>query len=299
MSWGTILQGVGSVLGGGAGIAGMFGGGSSNKWQKKGYKLARDQFQFGQEQWRQMLKGKWRDDTLAQRNYNTRIRTLVKDANAAGIHPLAALGANLGSGPIAQPVGGASGGGGFSGGGEYAGDAIGSGMAAIGDAFGNLGQTFEADQDRQDAQEAKEYQRQLDLDVKADRMFQNRRQAVQDNQALKESEARIRESDANILESSARTRSILASMRNAALGATTAAPSTIKNPYSGTWGLAPGTSSAQDAQALLGEPGEWLNSAEQFLWNLLNDPDSRFRLNLVPGPASRGKAGNAPRAYPK
>lgn len=284
MEWGPILQGVGSVLGGGAGIGGLFGGGSSNKWAKKSYKLARDQFQFGQEQWAQMLKGKWRDDALAQRNYNTRIRTLVKDANAAGIHPLAALGANLSSGPIAQPVGGVSGGGGFSSP-EFAGDAIGSGLAAVGDAFGNAGQTIQEFQDRADAQEAQKYQRSLDLDVKADRMMQNRRQAVMDNQARKESEANIRKLDAETMESAARSRSILASMRGAALGATTNAPSTVDFPLTGRMRLKPGSSSASDAQAALGDLSEFQMNVEQYLWNLFHPTGE----TIINSPHNRGK----------
>lgn len=109
MGLGSILSGVGGLLGAGAGIANMFTGEKGQSTKKaKHHQLDYDR---------------------------RRIKAIVDGANDAGIHPLAALGA-AGSGGFAAPV--------TSGGGYGLGDAIGAGA----DALSAFGQLYQSDQDR-------------------------------------------------------------------------------------------------------------------------------------------------------
>ena len=114
MGWGTAVAGLAQAG------ASLFGGGSdstpSNQayWQKSNAALSRSQW-------------KWQ-----KRAHKNRIRWMVRDAQAAGVHPLYALGA--GGGPAPSPSGGIPfiGGGGEDSGFDYGAFGHGTGLVARG-----------------------------------------------------------------------------------------------------------------------------------------------------------------------
>lgn len=199
-----------------------------------------------------------------------RIKAIVDGAKDAGIHPLAALGVS-GGGGFASPVGN---------GGNWLGDAIGSGVGALGDAFASA---YESDQDR--IERAQERSDRKD-EIERQRMDQIAADTIAAGERDEERELRkaeIRRLDSETMLNAARSRSELASMRAAAMGAVTTAPSlppSVKLPYSGTWRLAPGTSPANDVANVMGEGHENLAWVEQLIYNLLHDPDGTSILSL-------------------
>jgi len=170
MGIGSFLGGLGSALSGAAGIAGLFGGGSSAEGggakKAKAHALDYDR---------------------------RRIKAIVDGAGDAGIHPLVALGAQ-GSGSFAAPV---VAGAGF-------GDAVSRGLGVLGEAVRGYGDYYEQDQDRRERAEDRAYQRAQDDDAKFQRILDDQRRIKQEDQALKESEARIAEHMANARAANAR-----------------------------------------------------------------------------------------------
>lgn len=149
MSFSTFLPFVGTL----AQTAGqMFGQAKSAKLQKKYYRLSKQQFRY-----QQNLNKQGHADYINNVRYARmqdrredyddahRIEMLTDDAKRAGIHPLAAIGAGGGSGPVGMPVGPSFGAGGGMGGGDFAsGDMIGAGLEGLGEALNSL---YAADQD--------------------------------------------------------------------------------------------------------------------------------------------------------
>lgn len=134
----------------------------------------------------------------------THLRSIVEGAKRAGIHPLAALGSS-GVGGFAMPVssyGGSAGSFGL-------GDAIGSGLGAIGDAL------YEQDQDRRDREERagleKARQRERALDILRSKEVTPEVRLQRENMALQNDLLRM---------DIARSRTALAEARAKALGAT-------------------------------------------------------------------------------
>lgn len=177
-----------------------------------------------------------------------RIKAIVDGAGDAGIHPLVALGAQ-GGGSFAAPV---VDGAGF-------GDAVSRGLGVLGDTISDY---YEQDQDRQD----REYQRSLDDDARFDKIIQDQLQSKRDDQAFRESEARIAEHMAN------------AKAANARAAAVGAAPTTTRLIGPGTavslsdgsqWPKRPGAISAQDAEDYGGEIAEFVQGGDNMLWSFL------------------------------
>lgn len=308
---GGILGGIGSLLGGAGGIAGVMGQNKGTKKEmQRAQKYAIDQMQMAHG-WEVAARGKTRAQNVAdsllartrqlqdwkrQRAVDKRaIQDRVLDAKKAGIHPLAALGMNYSGGGSGGIVGTSSvqpmsiGPVGVSGG-SYAGDAIGDGLGAVGDAFSQIGNLYESDQDDLERREQENYNRDLDERARLDKVVADTIEGQQRDISNRVSEAEIKRLDSETMLNAARARSELMQARAAAIGGN-ALPSQINLPYSGRWTLKPGTSSAQDAQNLLGEPGEWVGSVEQILWNLLNDPFGSMRSAGFNPPDERAKLG--------
>lgn len=169
---------------------------------------------------------------------------MVEGAQRAGLHPLAVLGANW-SAPGAAVVSGQS----------TWGDAVGSGLEAAGNAYDQY-------QARKEAEAEAKQREHLDMLLLSSREARESRLADAQVKAL-EAEA-FRNRTEGFMRS-AQTRTEIANGRSAAIGG---AGPVVKLPLSGEWELAPGSSTAQEAQDVLGEPFEWLASAENALWNL-------------------------------
>lgn len=245
---GGILAGVGGLLQAGGSIAGMFGGGKDN---------------YHPEVWR----------NNAFKDYLQQIRGVKEAAAKYGFHPLALLGVPPSSGQVV------SGGGG----GPYIGDAL-SGAAQ---GFSDIAGAYQSDQDRMAYEEERQYRRDVDERERMDRIAADIIAADEREKRQRVTDAEVRRLDSETLLNSARTRTELQQLRAGGLGATVGGmsqPSSVALPYTGTWRLAPGTSSASDVQNTMGEAFEWLSSLEQGIWNLLHDPDG----SIVVGPPAPG-----------
>ncbi len=201
---GDILGGLGGI---GSAIGGIFGGKSS---AKKAAKAQKEALKFAQMQAHNAIA--WR----------------VEDAKRAGIHPLAALGANVGSGGFAAPVTDQS---------YNWGDAIGQGLSAVGNTMSSLGARADM---RKQHREAAAAQQAADFENLMDRLNQ---------ESMQERQLRMNERlvNAQIMEMTSRTR--LAETRARAIGAETgvgtvgpqAKSRTFVYP-TGTWNVGPETS---------------------------------------------------------
>lgn len=248
MAWGQVLSGISSVLGAGAGIAKMFGGEEDN---------------YHPEVWRNQRT----------HDFMRSIRDVRAAAAEYGFHPLALLGAGAGSGGFAQPVGGEAGRS------SLAGDV----MSGAANAFADIGSLYEQDDDRME----RERQRLDVLDAQARERYDRRIADIENNRLKQLEEQRMRADidriNAETFMISAQTRSQLNQMRQGALGAvsmTPSQPTEVVLPYTGTWALKPGTNSASDVQNMLGEPAEWQAAIENYIWNLLHDPDSKAKVRI-------------------
>lgn len=232
MSVGSILGGIGSILGAGAGIAGMFGGG--NLGEGRGAKKAKHH----------------------QLDYDRRrIAALVNGAKDAGIHPLAVLGAASGSGGFASPV--------SSGSGFNVGDAIGLG----GNALRDIASLYESDQDR--IERAQDRTDRLDQVERArmDKIAEDTIASGQRDMQNKVHQAEIDRLNSETMLNQAQSRSIIAGMRNKGVGATPP----VRKFNTGIFGdfeLRPGASPASDTQDVGGEPFEWLTALDTLIYRL-------------------------------
>lgn len=232
MSWGSILGGIGSILGAGAGIAGMFGGGDLG--EGRGAKKAKHH----------------------QLDYDRRrIAALVNGAKDAGIHPLAVLGAASGSGGFAAPV--------SSGSGFNVGDAIGLG----GNALRDIASLYESDQDRiERAQDRTDRNDQIER-ARMDKIAEDTIASGQRDMQNKVHQAEIDRLNSETMLNNAQSRSIIAGMRNKAIGGAPPVRSFDTGLF-GKFDLRPGSSTASEAQDLGGEPFEWLTALDTILYRM-------------------------------
>lgn len=176
---GPIFGTIGSIAGG------LLGGGKNkvDKWSKN---FAERQFDESKRQFN--LSFAW------QRN---RIRETVQDAERAGIHPLAALGASV-PGGFAAGVGGSASAGGVSGWGDWAADAL----RNIGAGFESI---YEHDLDAQEREKDREVQRGIQDDIKFQQIFDNQRAVGEEARAAERFKSEQRLIDAQIEEMQSRT----------------------------------------------------------------------------------------------
>lgn len=225
--WGGVLTGLGSLLGAGAGIAGMFRGDEDNYHPEV-----------------------WRNQATHDRMREARDMDII--AKQYGFHPLALLGQHYGGQGFAQPVGAGRGG-----------SMIGDAMSGAAQAFATAGELYQDDADRQDA---------IDMDNRAemDRIAEN---VIRSDQRERENalrDAEIKRLDSETMLNAARTRSELSTMRAGALNGVGPMSPTVNYPYSGSVGIKPGSSTAQEAENVHGEWGQWRMTAEQMIWELMN-----------------------------
>src|SRR5262245_30653817 len=111
-----------ALIGGGADIlssfSGMFGGGDKDHFNES-MDFAKQQFRYGKKMNRVQQRNYINALRVERHRDDTKLQRLVADANRAGIHPLAAMGAASGGGyasPVSPSFGVAGGapGGGFS-----------------------------------------------------------------------------------------------------------------------------------------------------------------------------------------
>lgn len=248
MAWGSILQGIGSVLGAGAGIAGAFGGEEDNYHPEV-----------------------WRNQATHDRMRMARDMDII--SKEYGIHPLVLYGQGFPSqGSPVQVAGGGD---------RWIGDVAGN----IGRAFQDIGALYESDTDRRERE--RDRLDRMDeaargrMERRIDRAFEEKMQAKRDQVT----DAEVRRLDSETMLNAARTRTELQQLRQATMGAVGSGapsqPGEVRLPYTGIWRLKRGTSSSSDVQNLMGEPFEWLSALEHGIWNYLN-PDPREI--YVPGP---------------
>lgn len=217
--WGSLISTAGSLFGG-ALSGGLFGGGSGA--EGGGAKKAKHH---------------------ALDYDRRRIKALVDGAGDAGIHPLVALGASSGGG-FASPVG-TEGGFGF-------GDAIARGMET-------LGEYYEQDQDRAERDEQRKYDRDQDERRQMDKIADDLVRSKSEDQAIKESNARIMEHTANARAANARA---------AAVGAARTMNTLVGPGF--TASPPPGRATAQEGEDQYGEIGDLLYGGSGFLDDLVN-----------------------------
>lgn len=195
MAWGNILSGIGTVLGGAAGLSGLFQG------DKDDYHPEVMRNQATHDRMRAA-----RDMDLISKEY--------------GIHPLALLGSGYQSmGGFAQPVGGY-------GGGSHIGDAL----SGVSDMFTGVGGLYESDMDRRERAQARLDA--LDRDARDRQERRIDRISSEKFQASEEArrQAEIRRLDSETMLNAARTRSELSQLNNMMKGAVGSGISSIIMP---------------------------------------------------------------------
>lgn len=229
MALGSILGGLGAVLSGASGIAGLLGG------SKKTGMGPEEALNYG---------------------YNSKMYEIhaIKDAAAKyGFHPLALLGnGSFQPAPLAMPDGGSSP--------WLAGDAVGQALSGLGD-------LYEQDADRSDRRRERD-------DVERERRYQRSRDTL--NDAYNNKRDKLNEDLVRAQIDEVRSRTKINNARAVGVGAAAPSPTEpmIQMPFTGRWKLAPGTSSASDVQNTLGDLSEMQSNVEQFIWNLIHDPDA-------------------------
>jgi len=183
----------------------------------------------------------------------SKIKWTVDDAKRSGIHPLVALGSQA-SGGFGQPVSG-DGNAGFG-----WGDAIGRGLEAVGDLYAQ-------DQDRLEREEQRKYERGLDDDARFQRILDDQARAKSEDQAIKESNARIAEHMSNAALNAARMQSIGANPGITSM----APPGQLRGPYLSI-NKAPGASPSSEWEDYAGEAGDLIGGGQNMLFSLLNTP---------------------------
>lgn len=240
MSWAPVIAA--GISAGSDILGGILGGSSAKKQAKKAAKFAKKQFEY-----------------MKYLNAN-RIRLTVDDAKAAGIHPLAALGAS-GAGGFAAPVPQYP----ESGGGFGWGDAVGSGLSALGDVFDAYSQMGESTKDPRSRGRA------------PGRPTPPPAPTLMERSALDLNKANIRMLDAQALEATTRTR--LMEAKANAQGATTGRSLTLDsggnvltNSIFPDIAVIPGRASAQQVEDYAGDMPGWLYGGANLLEGILNGP---------------------------
>lgn len=171
-----------------------------------------------------------RAERAAERQFATRIQTTVADAKAAGIHPLAALGASTGPMPAMVNSG------------SPMGDAIGSAVAGLGDAYGQY--RARKDQEKADAGMAAESEARV---------------------GLLRAQTRQADAEAAATAAEAQSRTMVAAARAGSVGATTRSPTQPPRDYGGgertdPFGLRANNRlpDASRVTSRYGEPAEWV-----------------------------------------
>lgn len=184
----------------------------------------------------------------------SKIKWTVDDAKRSGIHPLVALGSQASGGFASPAMGDGMGGFGW-------GDAVGRGLEAIGD-------LYTQDQDQLEREAERKLEQSRYDDARFDKILEDQARIKSEQQAVKESDARIAEHMSNAALNAARMQAIGANAGVTELvGPKT--PGTLSGPFL-SLPTAPGASPASDWEDYGGEAGDLIGGGQNMLWSLLN-----------------------------